>query len=481
VDVTPPIATFRAPPDNLTVTSSSTARFYFTVDDSPVTTFCSVAGDPFAPCPSPFATRSLSDGTYTVSVFARDAVGNQGPTDNFTFTIDTHAPIISIPVPPNLTTTTENTPTFIFSDVGPLGTPVIFQCRVDGGAPVLCISTFTVASPLAEGNHTFTVTATDAAGNIGQASFSFLVDTVPPVVTLTGVPPSPTHEQHPAFAFTVTGANPGSNQCSLDNGATVLNNCTTPFVPTVTDGQHTVTIRATDAAGNVGEASFAFTVDTAAPVVTIPDPPTNPTTANTATPTLFFQVANTPSTTPIVASQCRVTDASAPHAVRAQSPPNVICDASFHVPLANSLTDGPYLFEVIATDAAGNVGSASFSFVVDTNAPNVFILSPPDHTIFTTSTPSFDFNVVENGPGTLVTTQCRIYTSIVMMPPPLVSCTSPFTSSSLSDGNYFFEVVATDAAGNIGNRFLPFGINTTGNSAPVSVATAEDIITVPRP
>ncbi len=55
-----------------------------------------------------------------------------------------------------------------------------FQCSLDGGAPAVCTSPTTYPA-LAPGTHTFTVTATDAAGN---------ADPNPPAYTWTLLPPN---------------------------------------------------------------------------------------------------------------------------------------------------------------------------------------------------------------------------------------------------------------------------------------------------
>src|SRR5438552_1007424 len=65
-DARAPMVEFADPPLNSHTTASSTPHFYFTAFDCEtpaVATYCSVAGDPFAPCTSPFTTRALPDGT----------------------------------------------------------------------------------------------------------------------------------------------------------------------------------------------------------------------------------------------------------------------------------------------------------------------------------------------------------------------------------------------------------------------------------
>ncbi|WP_228267591.1 Ig-like domain-containing protein, partial [Acinetobacter calcoaceticus] len=49
-------------------------------------------------------------------------------------------------------------------------------------------------------------------------------------------------------------------------------------LPVLTDGPHTITVTATDAAGNVGTDTAVVTVDTTAPVIGFTDASTNDTT-----------------------------------------------------------------------------------------------------------------------------------------------------------------------------------------------------------
>ena len=200
-----PVVTIPGPPVNPTATTNPSPKFYFTVDNPTATTFCSVAGDPAVQCTSPFTSKSLVDGSYTFSVYAKDAAGNNGPTATFAFAVDHLAPVISIPVPPNLTTFATHTPSFTFADVSAPGTGVTFQCRVDSGANVPCVSPFTVPTSLPDGLHTFAVTGTDAAGNVGQASLTFTVNTAPALVSIQVTPVNPSIPAGRTQQFTATG------------------------------------------------------------------------------------------------------------------------------------------------------------------------------------------------------------------------------------------------------------------------------------
>jgi hypothetical protein len=105
------------------------------------------------------------DGSYTVHVRATDMLGNMtSPTSQSvaTFVIDTTpppAPQIT-EAPSNPTESTSATFKFTDAEAG-----VKFACRLDGQTPSLCSSPKSYTG-LALGEHTFSVAAIDAAGNV---------------------------------------------------------------------------------------------------------------------------------------------------------------------------------------------------------------------------------------------------------------------------------------------------------------------------
>ncbi|MEW6642052.1 MAG: Ig-like domain-containing protein [Pseudomonadota bacterium] len=130
-------------------------------------------------------------------------------------------------------------------------------------------------SPLANGTHTITATATDAAGNIGPASSpdTITIDTVPPAAP-TGLSLDPSTDSGikgdgiTSFSqVKIDGtAEPGSTVTLYDSNGTMLG--TGPADPTtgafsimtspLALGVHSITATATDAAGNTGPASTAY-------------------------------------------------------------------------------------------------------------------------------------------------------------------------------------------------------------------------------
>src|SRR5947208_529438 len=133
-----------------------------------------------------------------------------------------------------------------------------FACKLDAGSWGSCSSPKSY-SALAVGTHTFSVRATDAAGNVDAtpAVGSWTVekepappaDTTPPQTTLTSQPPAATTETSAGFSFTASESG-ASFACKLDAGS--WGSCSSPkSYSALAVGTHTFSVRATDAAGNV--------------------------------------------------------------------------------------------------------------------------------------------------------------------------------------------------------------------------------------
>ena len=134
-----------------------------------------------------FPPSGLAEGAHTLIASETDAAGNTG-TASLTFTLDTVAPAVTeslfndtgsssadkITSNPKLTGGGDQNATVTVTENGTiLGT---------AGADASGVWNLTPAS-LAQGVHTIVASETDLAGNIGTASLSFTLDTVPPAVT----------------------------------------------------------------------------------------------------------------------------------------------------------------------------------------------------------------------------------------------------------------------------------------------------------
>ena len=360
IDTAAPTTNIDSSPPALS--NAASASFAFSGSDaggSGVASFeCRRDGAAFAPCTSPQAYAALADGAHSFEVRAIDTAGNVDQTPaSFSWTIDTAAPTTNIDSsPPALSNAASASFAFSGTDAGGSGV-ASFECRRDGAAFAPCTSPQAYAA-LADGAHSFEVRAIDTAGNVDQtpASFSWTIDTAAPTTSIDSSPPALSNAASASFAFSGTdagGSGVASFECRRDGAAFAP--CTSPQAyAALADGAHTFEVRAIDTAGNVDQspATFSWTIDTAAPVVTIDSGPSGLT--NDPTPTFTF------SSEPGVSFECSI-DKGTPNF-------GSCAGANSHTPDA-PLADGPYTFRVRATDNAGNPGIATQSFTLDTAAP----------------------------------------------------------------------------------------------------------------
>ena len=415
VDITNPDTTIDSGPGALTNTATPT--FTFSSDQAGSTFKCRVDSDAFQACTTPFTTGTLSDGDHTFEVYAIDPAGNEDPTPaaSGVFTVDTTPPDTTINSGPSGKINV-SAPQFTFSSDDNTAT---FECKIDAGPWSACFSPYNTPT-LPDGSHTVQIRAVDPALNPDPtpASRTFEIDTTAPDTTIDTGPGAFTNDDTPEITFSSDDPN-AVFQCRVDTGT--FQSCSSPFSPSsLSDGSHTIQVRAIDEAGNIDAtpASTTFVVDTIDPETTIDSGPSGPTPDDT--PTFEFSSDEAGST-----FECSI-----------DGDPFQSCTSAF---TSASLSDGGHTFEVRAIDQAGNADQtpASRSFTVDTSEPGTTIDSGPTGTI-NTDQASFTFSTDEPGAGF----ECRIDGG------DWEECDSPQTYRDLSQGSHTFEVRAVDAAGN---------------------------------
>ncbi|MBX8800335.1 hypothetical protein HBA92_06155 [Ochrobactrum sp. MR28] len=230
---------------------------------------------------------------------AQDTAGNKSEkSETFQFEVDT-----TPPTAPSITEIRDNTGQFTGNVTNGKTTdetkPVLSGSGAEAGSVVKIYDngtllgettanangtwSFTPTADLTEGEHIFTVTATDKAGNEGISSASWTINvdtTAPDVPTIAKVVNAAgdelaldvvTNERRP----TLSGeAKKGATVTVYDNGrmigtvtAAADGTWSLELSHNLTQGEHKFTIKATDAAGNetAGTDPFTLTVDTIAP------------------------------------------------------------------------------------------------------------------------------------------------------------------------------------------------------------------------
>jgi large repetitive protein len=258
VDTTPPDTRIVSGPASLTRETSATFDFDVVTLEAGVTYECKLDTEAdFSACPDPKTYGGLGEGTRTLQVRAVDAVGNVDSTPaSYTWTVDTVAPAA-----PEVSSTLEGA-TFdtatppITGTAEPGSTVTVIIDGVAVGTTTADAAgswNYTPTTPLSEGSHEVKARATDPAGNDGPVSGgrTFTIqdkDTMRPETTITSGPSGSTPERSATFEF---GSNePGvTYECSLDGAA--YTPCTSPVTfNDLAPGEHTLQVRARDAAGN---------------------------------------------------------------------------------------------------------------------------------------------------------------------------------------------------------------------------------------
>src|SRR6267142_268533 len=395
------------------LTNQTTASFSFTSSKAGSTFTCQLDTGTASACTSPRSYSGLAAGSHSFSVTATDQTGIVSGPAYVTWTIDPTPPAVTIATStanPN----NQTTASFSFNSSKPGST---FSCKLDSGASAACTAPRSYTGLLA-GSHVFSVTATDAAGNVSApASFAWTVDLTPPVATITASPASPTSQTTASFSFVSSQA--GSTfSCKLDAGASGA--CASPqSYSGLAAGSHTFAVTAVDPAGNDSTpASYTWTIDLTALLVTITASPPSP--SNQTTASFSFGASTAGST-----FSCSLDAAAAAACTSPQS--------------YTGLAAGSHAFSVTATDPTGKVSSpASFTWTIDLTAPVVSLTAaPPALTNQTTAT--FSFSSSEAGS----TFSCRLDSGAA------APCTSPRNYSGLVAGGHTFTVTATDPAGNL--------------------------------
>ena len=439
VDRAAPETSITGGPANGGTTSDNTPTFDFSGSGSPTSYECSVdSTSNYGSCTSPYTTGTLSNGSHTFRVRAKDGAGNVDSTPAArTFTVNSVAPDTTPPNtmidsgPAQNARTNDATPTFGFS----ANETSTFQCAVDSGGFSSCTSTKTIG-PLTDGSHTFYVRATDTSGNtdLSPASRSFTVDTTPPNTTIDSGPAngSTITDTTPQFGFSASESS--DLQCSVDGGP--FSPCSSPkVIGPLGDGSHTFRVYAIDAASNsdTTPATRSFTVDTSAPPdttapnTTIDSGPAAGSTTSDATPTFGFSSNEAGSSFACSIDGGSFAACSSPHTTA-------------------TLANGSHTFSVRATDSSANTDAspATRTFTVQTTTPPPANTTPPQTEITAqpdkkTKSKSASFSFRANEPGTF---QCSLDGAA------FTACTSPFTKK-VKPGRHTFAVKARDTAGNL--------------------------------
>ncbi|WP_079815107.1 Ig-like domain-containing protein [Salmonella enterica] len=443
----------------------------------------------------------VANGSHTLTVEATDAAGNKA-TQKLEFTIDTmlSEPTIALDSTDDSGTkgdnlTNVNKPTFILGNIDADARYVTVEVQHGGTKETLTatkgatgIWSVIPTGTWADGSYTLTVKVEDEAGNVKHSTpLTVTVDTHITIdnielVNDNGIPgDNLTNDVRPQFRVTVPG---DVNEVRLSiNGGTTWVNATQgapgrwdyTWPDDVTDGLYTLTVEATDAAGNKTTQTLNFTIDTQLSIPTIMmdrgDDTGAPGDHITSVKTPGFTIGNIDSDAHSVI--LRITQGGNSQEVKLTQ-----VGGQWRFTPDADWADGSYTLTVEVTDNAGNVRqSTPLVVTVDTQTSitNIKLVNDngePDDNLTNDTRPQFEITV----PVDVNSVQLSIDggTNWVSATQGVKGVWGYTWPTELGDGKHTLTVMVTDAAGNTATQTLDFRIDTQLSTPTIALDSADD-------
>ncbi|EAX5088354.1 Ig-like domain repeat protein, partial [Salmonella enterica] len=442
----------------------------------------------------------VGDGKYTLMVEAIDAAGNKA-TQTLEFIVDAtlSVPTITLDTANDSgvagdNITNEKTPGFTINGIDADAIRVAVQVTHNGTSKEVELTQsggqwhFTPASNWVDGNYTLTVKVEDRAGNVSQsAPLAVTIDTQTEInnivlVNDTGMPDDNlTNALRPEFRVTVP-EDVNAVRLSIDGGTTWVDAKKTSagvwdysWTTDITEGVHTLTVEATDIAGNTATRTLDFTVDTTLSVPTI--------TLDTANDSGVAGDNITNEKTPGFTINGIDTDASrvvvtVTHNGTNQEVELTQIGGQWTFMPASDWTDGNYTLTVKVEDRAGNVSqSAPLAVTIDTQTEinNIVLVNDtgvPDDNLTNALRPEFRIEVPED--VNVVRLSIDGGKTWVDANKTSAGVWDYNWTTDITDGVHTLTVKVTDVAGNTATRTLDFTVDTTLLVPTITLDNADD-------
>ncbi|GAA2964768.1 fibronectin type III domain-containing protein [Actinokineospora diospyrosa] len=416
-----------------------------------------------------------ADTAYTFTVKARDAAGNasaasQALTARTSAAPDTQAP--SAPTALTVTATTQSSVTLEWTaatdNVGITGYDVYQDAALTKS---VAATTATIDALTPDTEYTFTVKARDAAGNVSAASTALKVRTQP--TPDTAAPSTPTNfratgstQTSVTLAWDAATDNVGVTSYEVFEGTTSVATAT-GTAATINglspDTEHTYTVKARDAAGNVSPASSALKVRTQ------PSP-------DTAAPSAPGNLRSTGATqTSVTLTWDAATDNVGVTGYEVFEGTTSVATATGTTATINGLTpDTEHTYAVKAKDAAGNISAASAALKVRTQStPDTTAPSAPGNLRSTGATDTSVALAWDAANDNVGVTGYDLYRGASLAAS--VVGTTATVSGLTADTEYSFTVKAKDAAGNVSAASGVVKVRTKPTTGPPVIKYGYDL------
>jgi len=453
VDITPPSLEILSPQNNSNLNDSTITiswecsdtlagvdHYEIYVDGVPIDTNISSTQTEYP--------LTLNDGSHIIILKAVDRAGNAAR-QTLEVTIDATPPIIEI-LSPSTNSFFNTTTIMIYWNASDTFSGIDhYELYVDNEPLDVSIpstiTSYTVT--LDEGVHIVTIRAIDGFGNIGEDSVRLTIDITPPIVEIT----SP--QNGSIFNTTVVEIYwDGQDDLSrIDHyelyvdGEPIDTQIPYIFISyaiTLDEGTNSITIRAVDKAGNVGEDTIWIVVDITLPRLEITVP-----------------MNNTALNTTIVVVSWRGEDSLSGIDHYELYVDGVLIN--MNIPLGHEqyeveLDEGTHIIVVKAIDRAGNVGSSTLNITIDITPPTVEIILPENNTTLNTTTITLWWDAYDYLSGI---EHFEVYVNgnpiNVTIPP-----TQTKYTITLHEGRNIITIVAVDRAGNRGISTVILNVKT---------------------
>ncbi|MCU6383865.1 Ig-like domain-containing protein [Enterobacter quasiroggenkampii] len=445
--------------------------------------------------------QALGDGTWTVNVSGKDAAGNT-VSGSQTIGVDTVAPTLSVDTlaQDNIINAAEHSQPLTLTGKTNAEAGQIVTVTLNGknyNATVGSDGTWSVTlaandvQALSEGNHTLTVNVSDKAGNGSSVTADFAVDTTAPVVTIDTVAGDDilnTSEQGQAQIIsgqangaaagdvvTVTVGGQSFTGVVLADGSWSVG-VPASVLGALGEGNHTISVSVTDAAGNTGSATHGITLSGNPPEFTIDTiSQDNVLNAQEAMqPLSLTGTSNLPDGSAITVTLNNVSyQATVENGIWAVQVP-----VSDVLNLANTL----YTVSVSGTDSVGNSGSAGATLLVDTVLPQVIINTFAGDNLVNNAEAGVDQTLsgrvtgAAAGDTVSVTVGGKSYTATVGSD---LTWSVKIPSADLQafgDGDLTFTASVTNSHGNTGTGERDININAQLPGLRVNTISGDDVV-----
>ena len=417
--------------------------------------------------------EALSDGEHMIAVMVTDANGRTAET-SAVFTVNIPGPSVAIhsPAAGQMYDISKPVITGEFSGVA---MPVSLSLTLNGEAVVAEVSgnefTYTPADALDDGEYTLVAETTDVNGKTAEATAIFSIRLPVPTVAVESPEAGQVYDHgKPVITGAFSGAAPIAVALSIDGEAVeaeVNDNNQFTYTPAeaLSDGEHMIAVKVTDANGRTAETSAVFTVNIPGPSVAIHAPAAGQ----------MYDISK-----PVITGE--FSGVAAPVSLSLTLDGEVVVAEvsgnEFTYTPADALDDGEYTLIAEAADANGKTAEATAIFSIRLPVPTVAVESPEAGQVYDHGKPvitgafsgAAPIAVALSIDGKAVEAEVNDNNQFTYTP-----------AEALSDGEHMIAVMVTDANGRTAETTVVFTVDIPGPSVAIHAPAAGQMYDISKP